>query len=333
MTTQSAPSPDLYFDTIWAFQRAAALRTAIDLELFTVVDEGARTTHDIAAACSASERGIRILADYLATIGFLIKTGDTYSLTPDAAVFLSKRSHAYLGGTAQFLAGEELRRDFEHLTDVVRSGTTQTSVVSEEHPVWVDFARAMVPMMMPPAHAIADILNVAAAGPQRVLDIAAGHGTFGIVIAQRNPQAQIVAADWAPVLMVATENATAMGVADRFRTLPGDAFKVDYGTGFDVVLLPNFLHHFDPDTNVTLLEKVKAALKPGGRVVVLEFVPNEDRITPPMAARFSLTMLVTTPRGDAYTLPELRDMLSRSGFSNVTAHPLQGPQTVVVATR
>jgi ubiquinone/menaquinone biosynthesis C-methylase UbiE len=206
-------------------------------------------------------------------------------------------------------------------------------MVDDENPQWVRFARAMPPMMMPAAQAIADILDVGSAGPIRVLDIAAGHGIFGIVLAQRNPQAEIVAVDWAPVLKVATENASGMGVGSRHRTIAGDAFKVDYGTGFDVVLVTNFLHHFDRKMNVEFLKKTAAALNAGGRVVVLEFVPNEDRVSPPMAARFSLSMLALTPSGDAYTFSELCGMLADAGFRDPTAHPLPGPETVVVATK
>jgi len=333
MSTQQMPSPDLYFDTIFAFQRSAALKAAIELEVFTAIGDGARTVKEIAKACGASERGIRILCDYLTTIGFVTKSGDGYELTADSAVFLTKHSPAYLGGTADFLYSAELTGHFEGLTETVRHGMSQANIVADEHPAWVQFARAMIPMMMPSAQAIADILDVASVGPMRVLDVAAGHGIFGIVIAQRNPNAEIVAVDWAPVLEVATENAKAMGIGARHRTLAGDAFKVDYGTGFDVALVTNFLHHFDRQTNVGFLKKTADALKRGGRVAVLEFVPNEDRVTPRMAAGFSLQMLAATPSGDAYTFPELRSMLAEAGFQNMTAHQLQGPQTVIIATK
>ena len=333
MSTQTMPSPELYFDTIFAFQRSAALKSAIELEVFTAIGDGARTVKEIANACGVPGRGIRVLCDYLTTIGFVTKTGDAYELTADSAVFLTKRSPAYLGGTASFLHSADVIGHFEHLTETIRRGKPQASMVAGENPAWVQFARAMVPMMMPSAQAIADILDAASAGPMRVLDIAAGHGIFGIVIAQRNPEAEIVALDWAPVLEVAAENAKAMGVGARHRTVAGDAFTVDYGTGFDVALVTNFLHHFDRQTNIALLKKTAGALKSGGRVVVLEFVPNDDRVTPPMAARFSLVMLSGTPSGDAYTLQELRGMLSEAGFKDVTAHPLPGPQTVIVATK
>jgi 2-polyprenyl-3-methyl-5-hydroxy-6-metoxy-1,4-benzoquinol methylase len=330
-----APSAELFFDTAFAHQKTAALKAAVDLDVFTAIHEGAHTPAAIAQRCGGTERGLRILCDYLTVLGFLTKGADGYRVTTDTATFLSKQSPAYLGGTLQFFGTPELLRNFSVLADTIRRGSVSTegNTVADANPIWVEFARAMVPMMVPAAQVIADALGVAAAGPIRVLDIAAGHGVFGITIAQRNPLAEVVAVDWAAVLTVATENATAMGVASRHHTLPGDAFKVDYGTGFDVALLTNFLHHFDRDTNVTLLRKVANALNTGGRVVVLEMVPDENRISPPFPAGFALTMLAGTPAGDAYTLNELQEMLTAAGFGRATAHPTPTPETVVVATR
>jgi len=187
-------------------------------------------------------------------------------------------------------------------------------------------------MMIPAARAIADLVG-AGSGALKVLDIAAGHGLFGITIAQRNPLAQIVAVDWPAVLAVASEHAHAVQVQDRYRTLPGDAFKVDFPEGFDVALVTNFLHHFDPPTCVMFLRKVHAALAPGGRVVVLEFVPNPDRVSPPVPARFSLAMLAGTPSGDAYTFTELQQQLEEAGFRDVSAHALPTPETVLLARK
>jgi 2-polyprenyl-3-methyl-5-hydroxy-6-metoxy-1,4-benzoquinol methylase len=335
MPSATSPSPELFFTTVSAYQRTAALRAAIDLNLFTVIGDGAAGVPAIAAQCQASERGTRILCDYLTIVGFLTKSGDAYALTPDSAFFLSKSSPAYLGGTLEFLCSPEIRGHFDDLAATVRRGSIakEESDVADDNPVWEKFARAMVPMMMPTAQAMAEILNVAGAGPIKVLDIAAGHGIFGIVLAQRNPQAEIVAVDWAAVLKVAAENAARMGVAARHNLVAGDAFTADWGAGYHLALMTNFLHHFDIPTCTTLLRKVAASLKPGGRIAVLEFVPNEDRISPPMAASFAMQMLGGTPSGDAYTLAELRSMLMAAGFSTVSGHPLQGPQTLVVATK
>ena len=332
--TDPMPSAEIVFDTLFAYQKSAALKTAIDLELFTAIDHGAHTAAAIAARTNVSERGARILCDYLTVNGLLAKSDSTYQLVPESAAFLSKKSPAYLGTVADFLLRPEFKNNFENLTEAVRRGGVgphDNNIVSNENPVWVEFARSMMPMMIPAAHAIAD--RLASNDSIKVLDIAAGHGAFGIAMALRSPKAEIVALDWQPVLRLAEEHAKAAGVDDRYRTIAGDAFTVDYGAGYDVVLVTNFLHHFDPPTNTNMLKKVHAALKPGGRVAVLEFMPNPDRVSPPMPARFSLTMLAETTGGDAFTFAELREQLESAGFHDVEAHPLPTPQTLLVAQR
>lgn len=328
-----APSPELFFETAFIHQRTHALKAAVDLDVFSAIADGATTPAAVAERCAASTRGIRILCDYLTIMGFLTKRGEAYDVTPESRFFLCRSSPAFLGGTLDFFCTPGLVANFSHLTDTIRRGavSAEGNTVKEANPLWVEFAQAMTPMMIMPAQAIADVLGVSSAGPLRVLDIAAGHGIFGITIAQRNPAAAIVAVDWAPVLEVATANAKAAGVADRHSTRPGDAFAVDYGSGYDVALLTNFLHHFDHATNVGLLRRVAAAMKTGGRVVILEMVPNDDRVTPPLVAGFALTMLAGTPAGDAFTFKELQEMLTEAGFGPASAHPTGGPETIVVA--
>jgi len=181
-------------------------------------------------------------------------------------------------------------------------------------------------MMAMPAQLLAQLVDPQKDKPLRVLDIAAGHGLYGLAFAKQNPQVEVTAVDWPNVLEVAKENAQAAGVADRYQTKPGSAFDVDYGTDYDVVLLTNFLHHFDKPTCETLLKKVNAALKQGGRAAALEFVPNDDRVTPPQAAAFSMQMLGGTPSGDAYTFAEFERMFQNAGFSRSEMHEL--PPTI-----
>jgi 2-polyprenyl-3-methyl-5-hydroxy-6-metoxy-1,4-benzoquinol methylase len=327
------PSPAVVFDTLFAYQRTAALRSAIELDVFRAIGEGAGTVPAIAGRCRASERGIRILCDYLVVAGLLRKTGDRYAHTPASAMFLDPRSPASLASTARFLGNRSIIEPFDHLTDIVRSGRTALSgegTVEDENPVWVEFAHSMAPMMAPMAGPLGVIALDGHRGPMTVLDIAAGHGLFGIEVARQNPEAKVVALDWAPVLDVASANAARAGVADRYDTLPGSAFDVDFGGPYDLILLTNFLHHFDRGTCVTLLRKVRGALTPRGRAATLEFVPAEDRVAPPMAAAFALTMLATTVAGDAYTFSELEGMHREAGFARVTAHPIpHAPHTIV----
>jgi hypothetical protein len=278
---------------------------------------------------------VRVLCDFLTIHGFLTKDGTQYALTQDSAVFLNRKSPAYLGGAIEFLLAPRVREAHALLTEAVRRGGSALGEgnMVPENPDWVKFARAMMPMMVMPAQIMtAELCKGGEA--HKVLDIAAGHGIYGITVAKQNPSAEIYACDWKNVLPVAEENARAMGVGDRYHLLPGSAFEVDFGGGYDVALVANFLHHFDPPTCTTFMKKVHASLEPGGRAAIVEFVPNPDRVSPPMAAAFSLVMLATTPAGDAYTFAELESITKDAGFSRVELAPAAlGLDRLVIATK
>jgi SAM-dependent methyltransferase len=326
------PTPERILSAFNAHERTAALLAAIELELFTAIGEGSTTADALATRIGAAVRGVRILADYLVVDGLLTKRGDNYGLAPDAAAFLDRRSPMYLGTMSRFLGNPDFLRRYGRLADAVRRGGSveEEHMVVPEQPLWVEFARGMAPMMAPVAGLVAEAVGRA----ERVLDIAAGHGLYGIAVARANPGATVIAQDWAPVLAVARENAERAGVADRLRLLPGSAFEVDFGEGLDLVLVPNFLHHFDPPTCVALMRRVRDALAPGGRAAIVEFVPDASRVSPPVPAAFSLKMLVTTPAGDAYTYAELDGMCREAGFASTENRPLgPAPQSLVIARR
>ncbi len=329
------PTPQRFFDAVNAYQQTDALKAAIELEIFTAIGEGNTTPAKIAGRCKAAERGVRILCDFLTIHGFLSKDESHYGLAPDSAVFLNRHSPAYLGGAVEFLLTARVREGNARLTEAVRRGGTALGqgTLEPENPDWVKFAEGMMPLMHMPAQIMAAELRKGGEA-HKVLDIAASHGMFGIAVAKLNPAAKIIAADWKNVLEVATKNAQAAGVADRYHLLPGDAFETDFGSGYDLVLIPNFLHHFDPPSCTTFMGKVHAALEPGGRAAIAELVPNPDRVTPSTAAAFSMMMLATTPSGDAYTFAELESISKDAGFARVElASPEIGLDRLVVAYR
>jgi len=305
------PNPERIFETFNAYQKTAALKAAIELDVFTAVGQGATTIPSLAKRCRATERGMRILCDYLVINEFLQKNGQEYSLPA-------------------------LIEPFWDLATIVRTGSSPRGESTTHDPnnsVWLDFARSMAPLQNLAARGLAEILGVSAGEKWKVLDIAAGHGMYGITIAVENPNAEVFALDWPGVLQVAKENAEAAGVSSRFHTLPGSAFEVPYGTDYDIVLLTGFLHHFDPPAIATLLRKIHAALKPGGRAVTVEFVPNEDRVTPPIPAAFSMVMLGFTKAGDAYPFSEYDRMFRAAGFSSSELRRTPGPQSIIVSRK
>ena len=335
--TMNRPNPERIFNTLSAYQQSAALKAGIELDIFTAIGEGANTAALLAAKTRAAERGVRIICDYLTILGFLTKEGGRYALTPDSAVFLDRRSPACIASMADFMCSEGIQQNFGALTEAVRKGGTASDRGDNTKPqdeMWVTFARTMAPLAIPSAEFIAQMTGATQGKECKVLDIAAGHGMYGITVARRNPKAKIVALDWPSVLEVARENAKKFGVADRYSTRPGSAFDADFGIGYDFVLLTNIFHHFDKPTCVKLMRRVHTALKPGGRAITAEFVPNEDRVSPPAAAGFSLAMLAGTDAGDAYTLSEYEKMFGNAGFAKTTLQQIPDtPQQVLVSEK
>jgi ubiquinone/menaquinone biosynthesis C-methylase UbiE len=328
------PSPAIVFDTLNAYVRTSALRGAIELDLFTAIAEGNTSASTIAKRVQASEKGTRVLCDYLTVLGLLTKLDHQYGLTPDSAAFLNRHAPTYIGTVARFLGMPQLTGNFSDVAAVVRKGgaLSEEGTLEVENPIWVEFAHSMAPMMRMPSELIAKLVAGEIEGECKVLDIAAGHGLFGIAIAKQNPKAHVVAVDWAPVLAVAEENAEKAGVTARYSKIAGSAFDVEFGSGYNVVLLTNFLHHFDVEATETLLRKLHAAMAPGGIAITLGFIPNEDRVSPPMDASFSIIVLGSTPRGDAYTFSEYDRMFRNAGFARNQMRELSPtPSRVIVS--
>jgi ubiquinone/menaquinone biosynthesis C-methylase UbiE len=335
--TTGRPTPERIFNIFTSFQNTAALKTGIELDLFTAIGAGANTPATIAAKTRAAERGVRILCDYLTIMGLLTKEQGKYALTQESAVFLDQRSPACLASMSGFLGTEWHQRNFFALAEAVRKGGTADSEGDNTKPrdeFWVAFAKSMAPLTIPTAAFIAHFIGAQEGKACKVLDIAAGHGMYGITVAKQNPQAQVVAVDWPAVLEVAKENAQTAGVASRYTARSGSAFEVELGEGYDYVLLTNIFHHFDQPTCEKLMRRVLGALKPGGRAVTLDFVPNEDRVTPPTAAAFSLIMLANTDAGDTYTFAEYEKMFRNAGFVKSSLHAIpDAPQQVIVSEK
>jgi SAM-dependent methyltransferase len=337
-STANRPTPERIFNTLNAHEQTAALLTAIELDIFSAIGAGANTPAAIAAKTGAAEKGARVLCDFMTVHGFLTKDQGKYALTQESAVFLDRKSPACLASMAGFLGSKETRARFESLTAAVRKGGSVWSEGGDNtkpnDEFWVAFARSMAGLAVPSSQFISALLRAEEGKPCKVLDIAAGHGMYGITVATKNPKAEIVALDWPNVLSVAQENAKKFGVAERFSVRAGSAFEVEMGGGYDYVLLTNIFHHFDMPTCEKLMRRVHTALKPGGKAITLEFVPNDDRVTPPTAAAFSLIMLANTDGGDAYTFAEYEKMFGNAGFAKSTLHPVpEMPQQVIVSEK
>jgi len=325
-------SNNAVYDISLSYQKTAALTAAIKLDIFTTIGKHCLSVEQIADVTGGSLRGVRILCDFLCVIGLLEKNTNLYNLSVDAKRFLDRSSPYCLADTIDFLAAPEIVSLImdDPPSYVITGGADGLACISPDNPVWVKFARAMVPFLSVTAKRTAAFTARKAMHPRKVLDIAAGHGLFGIEVASVISDALVMAIDWANVLEVAKKNAELAGLADRYKTTSGNAFEVDWGNNYDLILLPHILHYFDQDGCVHLLGKAKDSLSIGGSVFVIDIMPNPDRVSPPEQAAFAFLMLATTPDGDAYTYAEYETMAGAAGLTLADSMQLlPTPQTLL----
>lgn len=315
-------SAERILSTLQAYRGAAALHTAIELELFTRIAHGVDTANRIAAELGVPLPGVRILCNYLVAAGFLIRDGETLQLADDSAIYLDKASPSYLGCAAASIHCPAMVRGFDRLTEAVcgRSDLKDARIP----PGWYDFARGVSDR--PAAlQAFTDAI-VLPAGPVKILDVGAGDGAYGIAVASRYPQAIVVAVDQPDALKIAHRNAIEARLGTRYQNIPGDLRSQSFGRGFDAAIAAGSLHELDPSDAELCLKRIRDALNKDGRLFILESVSNESA----NPADFDLTALIAARRGGVYSLAELKQILHLAGFDRIETQPLPAARATLL---
>jgi SAM-dependent methyltransferase len=220
------------------------------------------------------------------------------------------------------------------LPEAVRTGAplaTDTADVTE-NPFWERLVPAIAVLSVPSALTAADKLNVANAGPISILDVGGGSGIYSIIWLGMNPEARSTQIDWKNVNQIALAAADAQRVGERFHTLDGDFHTADFGTNtHDIAIYSHIAHQETPAANTAVFRKLRNALKPGGTLVINDFIVNDDRTGPPFPLIFHSMMLLQSKHGATWREADYRDWLHEAGFTEVTFVPTPSPATVVLA--
>jgi 3-hydroxy-5-methyl-1-naphthoate 3-O-methyltransferase len=334
-TKKKIQSPAMLMEDLTGAWRARSLVAGVELNVFSHIAAGKRTVKEIAEAAGASPRGMSSLLDALTAIGYLRKTGSRYGLQPVSAALLLPGGKDYVGAIAYALS---LTWDnWKNLTEAVRSGRPAETVNLAEK--GKEFFPKLVGSIFPGNYAASTVAVSQFSERERrkihkILDVAAGSGAWSLAFAKAIPQARVTSADFPEMTPIAREFAEKFGVANRYDYLEGDLRQADFGRdAYDLVILGHIIHSEGEKHGKELLRKSYMALRPGGKLLIGEYVPNDSRTGPAMPMLFGLNMLLQTEEGAVFTLREYRAWLKAAGFGKVTTVPVPPPSTVILATK
>lgn len=316
--------------TIRGFQESRAILTAIELNIFPAVGDGA-TASQVAAKLATHPRSTEMLLNALTSMGMLTKTEAFFHTTPVTARFFGGKSPD--DARAAMMHIVNLWPRWSTLTDCIRSGTsTGRQESSGPSANWTEsFIAAMHHYAQSRAPHVVQAVGVQ--GLHKMLDVGGGSGAYSIAFAQANPSLQVELLDLPDVLSIAQGHIDQAGLAQRIKPRPGDLRKDSFGQGFDLILISAICHMLGPDENRGLLKRAHAALAPNGRIVISDFILDAGKTSPKQAALFALNMLVGTRDGSTYSENEYAAWLREAGFQNITRHRLPGPAHLMLATR
>lgn len=307
----------------WAMQ---ALKTSLELDVYSAIARGKTTAPEIARELKTDKRGTAMLLDALVGLEVLEKDGDKYALTEHASLYLLPSSPLFFG---DFVCGrEEMHKAWQQLTEAIKSGkpVNQVNQDAQAEDFFPKLAASIFPMNYTTAEMVARELQVEKlpAG-SRVLDVAAGSAVWSIPIARLNKGLKVDVLDFPAVLEMTKTFTAKYEVADQYKELSGNWRDVKIErAAYDIVILGHILHSEGRDMSLKLIAECYEALKPGGKLVVAEFMSNDERTAPPQPLLFAINMFLATDDGCVFSDAELKKALLAQGFRSAERLDLPG---------
>ncbi|HEY2986798.1 MAG TPA: class I SAM-dependent methyltransferase [Candidatus Binatia bacterium] len=318
------------------FAPQAVVFTALKLGIFEAISAEKKDARGVALATGCSPRGVAMLLNSMTSMGLVIKEGGNYGLNDLSRDYFVGSSKNYLGSL--FVCSDRLLKLWLRLPEAVRTGKPALPVLApeERERLNLDTVEGLFHVHKALAWKAAARLkkDFSLAAPIKILDLAAGSAVWSLPFALEGERVEVTAVDFPPVLEVAQKFVREFGVQDRYRFIGGDIRKIDFGGGdYDLALLGHICHSEGPEWSRRLIEKCFRALKKNGRLLIMDYIPDEERRTEIMPLVLALNALLGTEEGDTFTFSEYRQWLSRAGFTEIRAVELGGESPIVEALK
>jgi len=297
-----------------AFRESRLLLSAIELKIFSVLDNHMMTSEEVAKKINANPRATDRLMNALCGFELLKKVKGKFYNSDLSAKYLVEGKPEFMGNLYHT---NNLWNSWSNLTDsVVKGASVGGDQNKQEKNDWVEsFISAMhyrgvhqgkiLSMMI-------DLTNV-----KKMLDVGGGSAAFSIEIVKKNSKINAVVLDLPHVIPLTKRYVDEAGLTENFDFIKGDYLTNDFDGNYDLILLSAIVHINSYEQNKTLIKKCADALNKEGMVIISDFIMNDDRTQPAYGALFSLNMLVGTECGDTYTENEMKEWLQSAGFKKI----------------
>ena len=297
-----------------SFQQSRILLTAVELDLFTMLDKQMLTAFEVAQKIKTNERATERLMNALVALGFLRKVRGKFYNCENASNYLVKGKPEFMGGLFHSLG---LWNTWSTLTEALKAGTSIAE--RKPSPSGINWSEAFIGAMhyrgIKEAKLIAMMIDLSSTS--RMLDVGGGSGAFAMEFIKKNPKINVVIFDLPNIIPITKKYIDAENMSDNIDLRSGNYLSDDFGSGYDLIFLSAIVHINSFDENKMLIKKCYDALNANGQIVIKDWVMNEDRTEPTGGAYFALNMLVGTERGDTYTESEMKDWLTSAGIKTI----------------
>lgn len=304
----------------WGMMGSRAAMAGVKLGVYALLATESLPAAELATRLKLDPVGALRLLESLEALALVSSRAGTYALHPRARPWLDPASKTYVGG---FLSFNYAQWDWwGQLEEIVRSGrSAEIHQFPPEDPRWAEYIEAMFELARLAAPEVASAIALPASATS-VLDLAGAHGWFAAELCRRHPKLAATVIDLPGSSRVGREIIAREGMAERVRHVDGDLAVDPLGGPHDVILCFQIVHHLSAEQNVALLKKVRAALKPGGSVAVLEYLVPEHGRKPDSAALLGLHYYLTSTAA-TYSLADVRGWLKEAGFATPSARPIR----------
>ena len=318
-TLNAAPAPILDLAGALAYQ---TLSTAVRLNIFPTLHKRGQSAAELAKTLGLQKRGVQKLLNALTAIGYLTVENGQFQISKLTQKWFFETEiidmKSMTGAFDVFF--QEL---WPHASEIITSGIRPFdfyNFVSQDPGLSDAFQKTMIGNANIIGPDVVKIINFPQSGG-KLLDIGGGHGKFSIQFCQKNPRLSAKIIDSAAALETAKFTITENKLEQRIELAPGDIWEMAWGENYDLILLFNFIHHYEMSTNEKLLSQVFKSLKPGGKVAILDQLDGtvSGSATNAVVQLVGLMYYIFAD-GRTFSCDEVSAMLSATGFQKISIH-------------